>query len=166
MSLVTKRVSYAIALRFPIFNVDVSKELSESELRQFYGEVKRLESAVADQLGTFASVLAAAPPRSQASKENMEKVLNYAQEKPLLKVADVRLDLGISEGAAYAALARLVAEKKLTRFKLSGGAYGYSLPKPGDSLPVVDVEGAEAKQVREDIKRLNAAEVQARLDSR
>ncbi len=32
MSLVTKRVSYAIALRFPIFSVDVSKELSESEL--------------------------------------------------------------------------------------------------------------------------------------
>ncbi len=166
MSLVTKKVSYAIALRFPIFNVDVSKELSESELRQFYSELKRLESAVADQLGTFASVIAAAPPRSQAAKENMEKVLNYAQEKPLVKVADVRLDLGISESAAYAALARLVAEKKLTRYKLTGGAHGYSLPKPGDSLPAVDVEGAEAKQVREDIKRLNAAEVQARLDSR
>lgn len=48
MSLVVKKVSYSISLRFPVFGVDVSKEVSESELRQFYGELKRLEATVAD----------------------------------------------------------------------------------------------------------------------
>ncbi len=167
MSLVTKKVAYAIALRFPFFNVDVSKELSESELRQFYGELKRLESAVSDQLGTFASVIAAPPPPGQVSRENMEKIMQYAGGKRLFTAGEVQLDVGLSKDATYAALAKLVAEKKLMRVKLRpGGAFGYSVAKQGDSVPAIDVEGAEAKQVREDIERLKVAEVQARLDSR
>lgn len=59
MSLVVKKVSYGVALRFPAFGFDFSKELTESELRQFYPELNRLESAVGDQLGTFASTISA-----------------------------------------------------------------------------------------------------------
>ncbi len=167
MSLVVKKVLYCIELRFPIFGVEASKELSESELRQFYGELKRLESAVADQLGAFASVIAAPSLHAQVSRENMAKVLQYAGGKKLFKAGDIELDLGLSKSVAYSALTRLVAEKKLSRLKLRpGGAYGYSLVKQGDAVPSVDVEGNEAKLIREDLKRLNAAEVQARLDSR
>lgn len=59
MSLVIRKVLYSIVLRFPVFDADVSRELTESQLHQFYGDLKRLETAVANQLGTFASVLAA-----------------------------------------------------------------------------------------------------------
>jgi hypothetical protein len=167
VSLVVKKVSYGVALRFPAFGVDVSKELSESELRQFYGELKRLESAVADQLGTFASVIAAPSWHAQAVKENMDRVLQYAEGKQLFKANEVEIDLGLSRNVAYSALMRLVADRKLTRLKLRpGGAYGYTLVKQNAVLPAVDVECDEAKLVREDLKRLKAAEVQARLDSR
>ena len=167
MSLVVKKVSYSIALRFPVFGVDVSKELSESELRQFYAELKRLESAVADQLGAFASVIAAPSLHSQISKENMAKVLQYAEGKQLFKAGEVELDLGLSKSVVYAALTRLVADKKLTRLKLRpGGAYGYALAKQAAAVSAVDVEGNEAKLIREDLKRFKEAEIQARLDSR
>ena len=167
MSLVVKKVSYGVALRFPAFGVDVSKELSESELRQFYSELKRLESAVADQLGTFASVIASPSFHAQAVKENVERVVQYAQGKQLFKASEVELDLGLSRNVAYSTLTRLVADRKLSRFKLRpGGAYGYALAKQPAAVPAVDVEGNEAKLIREDLKRLNAAEVQARLDSR
>ena len=166
MSLVVKKVSYSIALRFSVFGVDVTKELSESELRQFYGELKRLEAAVGDQLGTFSSVVAASSMRVQASKENMTKILQYAEGKQLFKSSEAELDLGLSKNVAWASLTKLVAEKKLTRLKLPRNTYGYTLAKQGVPVPAVDVEGEEAKFVREDLKRLNAAEVQARLDSR
>jgi hypothetical protein len=164
--LVVKKVSYSIALRFPVFGVDVSKELSESELRQFYGELKRLEAAVGDQLGTFSSVLAASSMRVQASKENMTKILQYAEGKQLFKSSEAEVDLGLSKNVAWSALTKLVAEKRLTRLKLPRNSYGYTLVKQGTSIPAIDAESAEAKLIREDIKRLNAAEVQARLDSR
>lgn len=167
MSLVVKKVSYSIALRFPAFGVDVSKELSESELRQFYGELKRLESAVADQLGTFASVIASPSFHAQAVKENMERVVQYAQGKQLFKASELELDLGLSKNVVWAVLTRLVADRKLARLKLPPhGAYGYSLVKQNAPVPAVDVECDEAKLVREDLKRLKAAEVQARIDSR
>ncbi len=167
MSSVVKKVSYGIVLRFPVFDVEVSKELTESQLRQFYGDLKRLEAAVADQLGTFASVIESPSRQVQASKENMARVMEYAQGKRLFKGKDVELDLRLSESAAYKALSRLVAEKKLSRLKLyPGGAYGYTLVKQNGSGLAVDVEGEEAKAIREDLKRLNAAETQARLDSR
>jgi len=55
----------------------------------------------------------------------------------------------------------------LTRLKLHpGGAYGYTLVKQDGSALGVEVEGEEAKALREDLKRLNAVEAQARLDSR
>jgi len=64
-------------------------------------------------------------------------------------------------------LSLLVAEKKLSRLKLRpGGAYGYTLVKQDGSVSTVEVEAEEAKALREDLKRLNAAETQARLDSR
>ena len=47
-----------------------------------------------------------------------------------------------------------------------GGAYGYTLVKQDGSVSSVEVEGEQAKALREDLKRLNAAEVQARLDSK
>jgi hypothetical protein len=166
VSLVVKKVSYSIALRFPVFDVDVSKEVTESELRQFYGELKRLEAAVGEQLGTFASMMNAPVARVQVSKENVMKILQYAEGKQLFKAADVEVDLGFSRNVAYNALSRLVVEKKLTRLKLPRGAYGYSLIKKVESVPTVDVECEEAKFIREDLKRLNAAEVQARHDSR
>ncbi len=166
MSLVVKKVSYSISLRFPVFGVDVSKEVSESELRQFYGELKRLEAAVADQLGTFASVIAAPTMRAQTSKENIAKILQYAEGKQLFKAMDVEVDLGLSRNVVYPALTKLVAEKKLTRLKIPKNAYGYTLVKQYASVPAVDVECEEAKFIREDLKRLNAAEVQARLNSR
>ena len=167
MSLVVKKVSYGVALRFPAFGVDASKELSESELRQFYGELKRLESAVADQLGTFASVIAAPSWHAQAVKENIAKILQYAEGKQLFKANEVELDLGLSKNVVWLALSRLVADRKLARLKLPPhGAYGYSLVKQNAPLPGVDVECDEAKLVREDLKRLKAAEVQARIDSR
>jgi hypothetical protein len=126
-----------------------------------------LETAVADQLGTFASVIAALSRQVQASKENMTKIMQYAEGKRLFKAKEVELDLSLSEGAAYSALTRLVAEKKLTRLKLhSGGAYGYTVVKQNGSVLTVDVEGTEAKAMKEDLKRLNDAEIKARLDSR
>jgi len=167
VSSVVKKVSYGIVLRFPVFDVEVSKELTESQLRQFYGELKRLETAVADQLGTFASVIGSPSRQIQASKENMARVMDYAQGKRLFKGKDVELDLRLSESAAYKTLSLLVAEKKLSRLKLHpGGAYGYTLVKQNGSASAVEVEGEEAKAIREDLKRLNAAETQARLDSR
>jgi hypothetical protein len=64
-------------------------------------------------------------------------------------------------------LTRLVAEKKLTRLKLHpGGAYGYTVVKQNGSVLTVVVEGTEAKAMKEDLKRLNDAEIKARLDSR
>jgi len=87
--------------------------------------------------------------------------------KRLFKAADVEVDLGVSRSIVYPALRRLVADKKLTRLKLCpGGAFGYTLVKQCVSVPAVDVECDEARFVREDLKRLNAAEVKARLDSR
>ena len=167
MSLVVKKVSYGVALRFPAFGVDVSKELSESELRQFYTELKRLESAVADQLGTFASVIASPSFHAQAVKENMERILQYAQGKQLFKAAEVELDLELSKNVVWLGLTRLVADKKLVRLKLPPhGAYGYSLVKQSAPIPAVEVECDEAKIVRENLKRLKAAEVQAKIDSR
>jgi len=46
VSLVIRKVSYSVVFRFPVFGVDVSRELSESELQQFYGELKHLEASV------------------------------------------------------------------------------------------------------------------------
>ena len=166
MSLVVKKVSYSISLRFPVFGVDVSKEVSESELRQFHGELKRLEAAVGEQLGTFSSVMAAPSMRAQASKENVMKILQYAEGKQLFKATDVEVDLGLSKNVVWSALTKLVAEKKLTRLKLPKRTYGYSRVNRDVPVPAVDVECDEAKFIREDLKRLNAAEVQARLDSR
>ena len=167
MSSVVKKISYSIVLRFPVFDVDVSRELTESQLHQFYGELKRLETAVADQLGKFASVIAVPPHHTQAQRDNMNRILKYAEDKRLLRAKDVELDLGLSESSAYSALTKLVAEKKLTRLKLHpGGAYGYTLVRQNGSVLTVDVEGQEAKAIREDFKRINAAEVQARIDSR
>lgn len=166
MSLVVKKVSYSIALRFPVFDVDVTKEVSESELRQFHGELKRLEAAVGEQLGTFASVITAPSMRVQASKENMAKILQYAEGKQLFKSSEAEADLGLSKNVAWSALTRLVAEKKLTRLRLPKRTFGYSLVNHDVAVPSVDVECDEAKFIREDLKRLNAAEVQARLDSR
>lgn len=164
MSLVVKKVSYSISLRFPVFGVDVSKEVSESELRQFYGELKRLEAAVGEQLGTFSSVMASSSMHVQASKENVAKILQYAEGKQLFKATDVEVDLGLSKNVVWSALTKLVAEKKLTRLKLPKRTYGYSRVNQDVPVPAVDVECDEAKFIREDLKRLNAAEVQARLD--
>jgi len=166
VSLVVKKVSYSIALRFPVFGVDVSKEVRETELRQFYGELKRLEAAVGEQLGTFASVMASPSIRVQASKENVAKILQYAEGKQLFKATDVEVDLGLSRNVVYPALTRLVAEKKLMRLRLPKRAYGYSLVKQDVPVPAVVVECEGAKFIREDLRRLNAVEVQARLDSR
>lgn len=70
----------------------------------------------------------------------------------------MELDLGLSESSVYSALTKLVAEKKLTRLKLRpGGAYGYTLVRQNGSVSTVEVEGQEAKALREDLKRLNAA---------
>ncbi len=172
MSSVVKKITYSIVLRFPLFDVDVSKELSESQLHQFYGEVKRLETAVADQLGKFASVIAAPSHQTQTQRENMARIMQYAQDKDkdkdktFFRAKDVELDLGLSDGSVYSALSKLVAEKRLTRMKLHpGGAYGYRLVKQNGSALAVEIEGEEAKAIREDLKRLDAAEVQARLDS-
>ncbi len=167
MSLVIRKVLYSIVLRFPFFGVDVSRELSESELQQFYGELKHLEASVADQLGKLTSINIAPSWQNQASKETVAKILHYAVGKRLFKAGEVEVDLGLSRSIVYPALRRLVAEKKLTRLKLRpGGAFGYTLVKQCVSVPAVDVECDEARFVREDLKRLNAAEVQARLDSR
>ena len=81
MSSVVKKISYSIVLRFPVFDVDVSRELTESQLHQFYGELKRLETAVADQLGKFASVIAPPSRQTQTQRENMTKIMQYAQGK-------------------------------------------------------------------------------------
>ncbi len=167
MSLVMKKISYSIALRFPLFGVDVSKELSESELRQFHSELKRLEAVLGEQLGLFSSVLAAPSWRSQTAKENMAKVLEYAKGKRLFKTSDVVTDMGISRNVVYPALARLVNDKKLTRLRLRpGGAFGYKLGKQDASIPEVEVENDETRRFREDAKRLDAVEAKARLDSR
>jgi len=75
--------------------------------------------------------------------------------------------LGLSRNIVCPALSRLVGEKKLTRLKLRPGrAFGYTLVKQSVSVPAVDAERDEARFVREDLKRLNAAEIQASLDSR
>jgi len=169
VSSVVKKISYNIVLRFPLFDVDVSKELSESQLHQFYGEVKRLETAVADQLGKFASVISAPSRQTQTQRENMVRIMQYAKGKDetFFKAKDVELDLRLSDGCAYSALSKLVDEKKLLRLRLyPGGAYGYRLTKQNGSGLAVEVEGEEAKAIREDLKRLNDAEVQARLDSK
>jgi len=167
--LVIKKVLYSVVLRFTAFGVEVSRELSESELRQFYGELQRLESAVGDQLGKLTSANAASSFLSHASGESAAKILLYAVGKKLgfFKAGEVEVDLGFSRNIVYLALRRLVCEKRLTRLRLRpGGAFGYTLVKQCVSVPAVDVECDEARFVREDLKRLNAAEVQARLDSR
>lgn len=104
--------------------------------------------------------------RAQTSKENIAKILQYAEGKQLFKATDVEMDLGLSRNVVYPALARLVADKKLTKLKLPKRVYGYSLVKQDVPVPTVDVECDEAKFIREDLKRLNAVEIQARLDSR
>ncbi len=165
MSLVIKKVTYTITLRFAAFEVDVTKEISESDLRQFHGEIRRLESAVADQLGTFAAVTASAP--AHETSETMAKILAYAQGKKLFKTCDVEADLQFSSSVAYAALKRLAEEKKLTRLRLAKNAWGYTLPKQESGAPLIDAtESEESRMLREDLKRLGAAENQARIDSR
>jgi hypothetical protein len=167
VSLVIRKVLYSVVLRFPVFGVDVSRELSESELQQFYGELQRFEVAVADQLGKLTSIKTAPSFQSNAYRENAEKILHYAVGKRLFKASEVEADLGLSKNVAYQALRRLVSEKRLTRLKLCpGGAFGYTIVKQCVPVPAVDVECDEARIVREDLKRLNAAEVQARLDSK
>ena len=165
MSLVIKKVTYSITVRFPVFGVDVSKEISESELRQFHGELKRIESAVGEQLGTFASLMAPQPSRS-ASTENMEKILLYAKGKELFKSTDIESDLQFSNSVAYSALCRLVAENKLVRMRLPNRAWGYTLPKqPAATVPSIDTaESGRAKMISSDLKRFNSEELSARRD--
>lgn len=129
-------------------------------------ELQHLELVVGDQLGKLTSTSVASPFLSHASWENAAKVLHYASGKRLFKAVEVEVDLGLSRNIVYPALRRLVFEK-LTRLKLrAGGVFGYTLVKQYVSVPAVDVKCDEARFIREDLKRLNAAEVQARLDSR
>ena len=103
--------------------------------------------------------------RAQAPKENAAKILQHAEGR-LFEAADVEADLGLSRNIVYPALRRLVAEK-LTQLKLRPmGAFGHTLVKQCVSVPAVDAECDEAMSIRVGLKRLDAAEVQARLDSR
>jgi len=120
---------------------------------------------VANQLRNFASLNASPSWRAQASKENAAKILQHAEGR-LFEAADVEADLGLSRNIVYPALRRLVAEK-LTQLKLRPmGAFGHTLVKQCVSVPAVDAECDEAMSIRVGLKRLDAAEVQARLDSR
>jgi len=167
MSLVFRKVSYSISLKFPLFGVDVSKDLSESELKQFHAELKRLETAVACQLGTFASLMTVPTHQAHASKENMAKILRYAEGNRLFTAIDVEEALGLSRNMVYPALNKLVAEKKLLKLRVpSRRSFGYSLVKKGESVSSVEIEADGARFLREDLKRLNSAEMRARLDSR
>ncbi len=166
MSLVTKKTLCCISLRFPAFAVDIEKELSESELRQFHIELKRLEGAVAEQLGTFASVIARSSQHNRALRMNMDKIMRYAEGKSLFTAKDIHFDLALSNGVVYDALTGLVAEKKLTKRRLSSGGFGYTLAKRNDVAPAIDVECEEARQLKGEIRRSDAATVQARIDSK
>jgi hypothetical protein len=99
-------------------------------------------------------------------RKTLGAILQYAKVKQLFKAAEVELDLGLSKNVISSALARLFAQKKLARFKLPKRTYGYSFVNRDASIIGIDVECGEAKFVREDLKRLKAAEVQARLNSR
>jgi menaquinone-dependent protoporphyrinogen IX oxidase len=80
-----RKLPTALLLRFPVFGVEATREVSKSELRQIQGELKRLEAAVSEQLGTFSSVMVAPSMRVQASKDAMAKIMQYAKGKQLFK---------------------------------------------------------------------------------
>ena len=59
---------------------------------------------MAEQLGTFASAMAAPPPPGQVSRENMKKMMQYAGGKRLFTAGEIQMDVGLSKDSPYAAL--------------------------------------------------------------
>lgn len=144
---IKQRKTYII----PAFEVQLlgiksqQKELDEVALRQIYNELRRVTSAIADILGMIEPLRSVG--HNYSSKREIE-FLQFAETHPLFMVKEVALHFKLSEGTVSVILNNLWRAKKLNRVRIVGTtSYQYSLNKPQQTMPQIETETAESKNL-------------------